>query len=84
MTNIHNELMQHLKDEAHDVCEYAMLSEKAEEEGHDTLSEKLEMIAYDEFTHAYTIKHCRERMGLELDNEAKMLWEKAEKAFHDM
>lgn len=84
MRDINEELIERLIEECEDVATYERLSEEAEEKGYDMLATKLKSIAYDEFTHAFTIMTCLKRWGVEVGEKAEAAYEKARAIFKDM
>ena len=83
MVNLHKTLEEKLKDECRDVVEYIRLADEVGEED-EMVEAKLKSIAYDEFTHAYTLCYILKHHGYELSPETKELWKKAKEAFEDM
>lgn len=77
-------LEERLEEEAEDVCKYYKLSKDAEEDGNKFLSEKLKMIAYDEFTHAHAFHSMLEKHGYRIRPDIVEKWEKAKRTFEKM
>lgn len=81
MDEFNTRLINRLMEECEDVETYAKLSEQADEKEYDMLSTKLKGIAYDEYTHAYTLKTCLERWGVDIGATARDKFERARMAF---
>ena len=77
-------LIARIEEECEDVETYAKLHEEAEENGYDMLAAKLKSIAYDEYTHAFTLKSCLEKWGVDIGAAAREKFEKARAIFKDL
>lgn len=84
MDDFNNRIINRLIEECEDVETYAKLEEQAEEKGYEMLAAKLKGIAYDEYTHAFTLKSCLEKWGVDIGTSAREKFEKARAIFKDL
>lgn len=73
-------MIERLREESRDAIAYARLAAEIKTEGEEWLSKKLQMMAYEEYTHAYTIRRALLMSDTAIDAETCRLFKEAEEA----
>ena len=71
-------LIEKLREECRDAMAYAKLASEIKGDGEEWLSKKLRMMAYEEYTHAYTIRRGLLMNDVTIDAETCRLFKEAE------
>lgn len=71
-------LIEKLREECRDAMAYAKLASEIKKEGEEWLGKKLRMMAYEEYTHAYTIRRGLLMNDVTIDDETCRLFKEAE------
>ena len=66
---MYQKLIERLREECEDVTTYANLADESERMEDRYLAAKLRAIAYEEFTHAFTLREYLRRMDVDIDEE---------------
>lgn len=78
MTQHTGRLLERLREECHDAMDYAKMADQIKAEGDEWLATKLRMIAYEEYTHAYTIRRALLMNDVTIDADTCRLFKEAE------
>lgn len=80
MTQHDTRLLERLREESRDAMDYTHMAEQAREAGNEWLSDKLREIAYEEYTHAYTIRRALMMSDAAIDPETCRMFREAKEA----
>lgn len=78
MTQHANRMLERLREECHDAIDYAKMADQVTADGEEWLAKKLRIIAYEEYTHAYTIRRALLMSDVTIDPDTCRLFKEAE------